>query len=305
MTTPRRGLCHSVFLLTYTAQSKNRLTLTEWVAAARRIPTFMAGALAIDSAAQMLIEDGLASVDSKGVRVDDRLVEAGDEANTETLATIAAILLGVRPPPWFRTAVRRGSVAPEFIPTEDEESLRWLDNLRDPILLGLAARNEKDDSFRVWLGSLGERLVVDSERNQNRRVVHASRISDSFGYDIETEDGHSSWLLEVKTCLSSNKEHFYISKNEANRAHELAARWKLVQIVLDSTVTTGADVTVEHFVSARFLTADQLIGLLPKDTDTGLWIESARIAPPSSAWADWIVDVPPAWSYPGFRSEFR
>jgi hypothetical protein len=260
----------------------------------------MASALAIDSAAKLMLEDRLAVVDEGGVRVDQRLVEAGDEANTETLATIAAILLGVRPPNWFWTAVSRGSIAPEFIPTDDEESLNWLGKLRDPILLGLAAKKGRDDSFRAWLGGLGEKLVVDSEKHQNRRVIHASRICDSFGYDIETYDGQSAWQIEVKTSLSSNARQFFISRNEANQAHQLAATWKLIQVIFDPVVATIGHVTIKDFVSARTLSADQLTGLLPKDTDTGLWIDSAHIAPRGDVWAEWMIDLPPSWSYPGY-----
>ena len=302
MTMPTRGLCHSVFLLAYAAQSKHRLTLPEWVAAARQIPTFMASALAIDSAAQMLLEDGLAVVDENGVHIDPRLAGAGDEANTEILATIAAILLAVRPPPWFRTAVRRGSVAPEFIPTQDEESLSWLDKLRDPILLDLAAKKENEDTFRIWLGGLGEKLVLDSERHRGRRIVHVSRISDYFGYDIETHHGHTAWQIEVKTCLSSNADQFFISRNEANRALQLASTWRLVQVIFDPAVTTVANVTIEHIVSARTLSAWHLVELLPKDSDTGVWIDSARISPQLDAWAEWKIDAPPSWTYPGYLS---
>jgi hypothetical protein len=262
----------------------------------------MASALAIDSAAQILLDDGLAVVNEKGVHVDQRLVEAGDEANTETLATIASILLGEKLPRWFWPAVRSGNIAPEFIPTQDEESLNWLDNLRDPILLDIAAKKQRDDTFRVWLGALGEKLVVDSERHQHRRVVHSSKISDAFGYDLETHNGQSACQIEVKTCLSSNAEHFYISKNEANRARQLAATWKLVQVIFDPVVATIANVTIEHFLSARIFSADQISKLLPKDTATGLWIDSARITPQVHLWSKWRIELPCFWSYPGHRN---
>jgi hypothetical protein len=265
----------------------------------------MASALAIESAAQMLLDEGLAIVNENGVRVDYRLVEAGDEANTETLATIASILLREKLPRWFWPAVRSGNIAPEFIPTQDEESLNWLDNLRDPILLDIAAKKQREDTFRVWLGALGEKLVVDSERHQHRRVVHSSKISDAFGYDIETYYGQSISQIEVKTCLSSNTEHFFISKNEANKAQQLAATWKLVQVIFDPIVTTIDNVTIEHFVSARILSADQIFTLLPKDSETGLWIDSARITPRVELWSEWRIEPPLFWSYPGHLSFSR
>lgn len=303
MTTPTRGLCHSVFLLTYSAQSKRRVSVSDWVAGARNTPTFMANALAIDSAAKMLQDYGLAVIDEDGVHIDAKLLKAGDEASTETLATIAAVLLRVQPPPWFKFAVRGGVVSPELIPTRDEDALCWLEDLRDPILLDVATKNHDEDGFRDWLGSLGEQLILASEKHIGRSVVHASKISDFFGYDIKSRSGEVTWHIEVKTALTTNSDHFYISKNEARRAQELAETWWLVQVIFDPASAAVNKVEKGHFLSVRSISAKHLVNLLPEDTNTGKWIENAHIRPTDEVWSGWEIKIPPSWSHPGFRSD--
>lgn len=265
----------------------------------------MANALAIDSVAHLLLERGLAILKADGVHIDNKLVEAGNEASTKTLAAIASVLLRIQPPPWFKTAVRNGVVSPELIPTQDENSLDWLGYFRDAIFLDIANRNSEKDDFRSWLGSLGEHVMLGSEKHMGRNVIHASKISDSFGYDIESQLGATTRYIEVKTCLATNAEYFYISKNEAKRAQELVESWWLVQVIFNPVSATVQNVEKDHFQSARCLSAKQFKELLPQDTKTGMWIEAARISPEIENWSEWKVQIPPSWIYPGYRSDAK
>ncbi len=218
MTLPTRGLCHSVFLLACATRSKSLPSIDAWVAAARRSPTYMARALGIRAAADALVAMELAGVEAGCVRLDERIVNAGEEASTQTFAHIARIILDVSPPPWIHAAVVDGTVRAEFIPTATEEALDWLSDLRDPLLFAAKNENDQGEDFRDWLGSLGESLVAESERRSGRRVIQVSRISDYFGYDIQSDGSGGRRCIEVKTTLETAADRFFISKNEVSKA---------------------------------------------------------------------------------------
>jgi len=96
----------------------------------------MADALTIDSAADLMLEMNLARVDQKETHIGNRILDAGREASTESFAAIPRVLMHERPSPWLSSAVLGENVRSEFIPTLDEKVLAWLDELRDPLLLG-------------------------------------------------------------------------------------------------------------------------------------------------------------------------
>lgn len=302
MNLPTRGLCHSVFLLAYAVRSKERHSVSEWIAAARRTPTYMANALAIDSAAEHLMCLGLAKTHDDRVSMDERLLRAGSEASTQTLAVIAQVLLQESPPGWIHTAVADGEVRSELIPTSDECSLSWLEGLRDPLLLELKARDSAGDRFRAWLGSIGECLVVESEISCGRRVTHVALLSDAFGYDIESRGPSGRVCIEVKTTLESASNRFFITRNEVEKARRLNSEWQLVQVVLKSDVLAADFVSPQHVVAARCLKSYQVCSLAPQDTNTGTWVDSARINPPDDAWVSWSLSVHKGWSYPAYRA---
>ncbi len=300
MRLPTKGLCHSVFILSYLARSKPRKNISDWISAVKNAPTIMGESLAIQDSATYLLDLGLAKVDGQCINIDRDLSEAGEEASMETLAAVARVLLRARPPAWMDSAVVNGVVRDEFIPTADEQALSWLGDMRDLLLVDIKNNKDQSEEFQKWLGGVGEAIIVESERQQGRQVRQVSRISDSFGFDIESRSLSRQMYIEVKTAIESTADHFYISKNEVSKAIDLNARWCLVQVILSRSVLTDSSITEKHIKKSRFLDADALIALVPTDTPSGVWIESARITPPADAWSRWDMRLPESWKCSGY-----
>lgn len=300
--TPTRGFCHSVFLLVQAASVKPRQTVNSWVEAARRSPTFMASAFDLESTAQTLLQLDLARVECNIVRIDHRLNSAGRYASIETLALIARVLLDCRRPQWLAVSVKNGAVLDEWVPTSEQRDLEWLGDLRNPILIDLHSDCDDVERFREWLGGVGERLVVAIERQRGRTVRHVARISDAFGFDIESSGTDGRICLEVKTTLESGADRFFITKNEALTAATLRKEWCLLQVVMDPTAATEAVVTRTQVRCVRLLRANEVLKLLPIDSSTGEWIDSARISPLPTSWADWAFEIPSSWCDSGYRN---
>ena len=85
------------------------------------------------------------------------------------------------------------------------------------------------------------------------------------------------------------------------KARSLAGDWRLVQVVLRQDVLAADVVSKEHVFDTRFLEASQLHALVPRDTETGIWVDSARIHPPQDAWASWALQVNDSWRFPAYR----
>lgn len=84
---------------------------------------------------------------------------------------------------------------------------------------------EQLNRSRSRTGLNGELLVLNSEIEKVRhidplltgQVIHASQISDCFGYDISSIDSLKKEIyIEVKTTKLGVNEPFFISKNEIN-----------------------------------------------------------------------------------------
>lgn len=301
MAVPTRGLCHSVFLLTYSARVSQGSCRDEWISVARSVPSYMAGALAIESAARLLLDLDLAILHEDGIKIDARLAAAGDQVNVETLSAIAAVLLRAMPPIWLRHAVKDERVIPQEIPPEDLANLEWLGACRDPILLGI--RGTADGEFRAWLGNLGELVLVESERQLGSMVTHASKLSDSFGYDVKSQRSGRERCIEVKASLQASARSFYISKNEARVAERLGDSWVLVQVIFKRSVVHLPYICREQVCSTRYITSEKLLGAVPVDTETGTWQTKARISLRDEVWEDWETSLPPSWACAGFNGD--
>ena len=189
----------------------------------------------------------------------------------------------------------------ELIPTTGEAALAWLEDLRDPLLVDLRRCHDESSEFREWLGRVGEDLVVRSEEMQGCRVRHVSRLSDSFGFDVESCDSFGRRCIEVKTTLQSAAHRFFITKNEVAKAAAHGTDWCLVQIVLHQGAAADDILTGEHVCQSRFLPGSAVLALGPADTATGVWLNSAQITPPPEVWSPWKLAVPASWSFPGYR----
>lgn len=114
---------------------------------------------------------------------------------------------------------------------------------RDPGLLQLVQRFDpvERDLRNSELGLAGELAVIEHERrwlagrgrgDLSERVRHVSvEVGDGLGYDIEsfTEAGTQK-LIEVKTTRGGVTTPFFMSKNERDRAEELAEAYHLYRV---------------------------------------------------------------------------
>ncbi len=302
MAIPTRGLCHSIFLLAYSATSNTRTNKAGLLSAARRIPTFMSDALAMDAALEYLLELRLASIKDNRVILDKRLTFIDQDVSTATLARIAMIILHLDPPQWLPTVVLNGELHKELIPSYDEQSLAWLGGYLEPFLLETHKDNKHLDAFKAWLGNIGEQIVLANEIERGHEASQVSLISDSFGFDIESFRNSKRLCLEVKTSLESRAERFFVSRNEVNKAGMLHGSWALVHIILSNQVATAEVITREHLQVSRMMPSKELMQLTPCDSSTGIWTESALIQPDEDAWSSWPISIPKDWSHPGFEN---
>lgn len=302
MTVPTRGFCHSVFLLTYAANIRSCTTFDDWINTAKGLPTVMTAQLDLRSDAEQLQTIGLAEMTEDRIVIDQRLVDAGVAANDDTLIGIAKVLLAGDTPRWLATAVSDDVLRWELVPDHDSDDLAWIGNSLGPVLIGLHHQNRSSEAFRLWLGQLGENCVVSSEIEKGRTVNHVSLISDYFGYDVESSDGESQTFIEVKTTMATRPDTFFITKNETRKAAQFESQWKLVQIVIDHNAITKDVVTANDVKTARTLRPETMLSLIPTDTDTGEWIDSAKVTAPQSAWIPEDLQIPSTWRFKGYRT---
>ncbi|MBK6734457.1 MAG: hypothetical protein IPG61_10265 [bacterium] len=190
-----------MYLLVYAAKTGKRPSISEWTAAARRLPAFIAGTADFDAMAQYLIDQQLAKIGDDSIILGDRLASLGHHADNITLAMIARILLEVSKPQWLMTAVCGDTVLAEYLPTHVENHLAWLAQYRDVVLRSARRTADNSDLFRHWLGKLGEEIVFRGELQSGCEAAWMSQLSDAFGYDILSTRNGIKKQLEVKTTI--------------------------------------------------------------------------------------------------------
>ena len=289
---PSHGLCHAVFLLVRVAHFRAPQTVEDWIKAARNQSTVMASALNLNYAAAALLRLGLATAEG-GVAVLPPLATLWQWADRQTLRRIAAVLLTKVRPAWLPTAVLDGLVHREYIPRTAMEELLWLGDELD-LLISDAARQyvgETENNFRRTLGIAGELIVMESEARLGHSPLHISKISDSFGYDIECAYGGSLARIEVKTATESTCSSFYLTRNEFEQAIRHESEWVLVQIILSGAVALHNRIRVSDISKARLISSRLLQTVIPADTPEFQWVDSARVAPSERIWCTYHLDL--------------
>lgn len=261
----------------------------------------MAEALDLDSVAADLLELELVQVQAGVITIDDRLRRAGTLANTETLARIARTVLSHERPPWLAVSVSGNTVQHEWLPLRVQRDLEWLGELLDPILVHVRDSQSREGVFRRWLGSAGESLIVAIERNRGRSVRHVAKLSDAFGFDVESCGPTDRKCIEVKTCLESGAERFFISRHEVDTSIRLGEQWLLIQVTLRAKASTDDSLDSSHVVDVQLLAGRKVWNLGPRDSPTGVWLDAARIRAASCLWSKWDFGIPETWSFPGYR----
>ena len=294
---PTRGNCHGVFLLTHSARTGFRRSVEEWIAFARSMPTVMAVAVDLENLASALCASGLASVQNGVVVIAPALAMLEPVASDEVLMAIAGILLSATPPPWLHASLRDNGFFPEYVPTTELASLGWLGNSLEPIL-SAAKHDDADDAFRSWLGSLGESLILSTERHTGAEARQVSLISDHFGYDIDSQRPRR-YRLEIKTSVVGSDRRLFITRNEVNTAKKTPKEWFLVQVILKPEAVTAQNVTREHVHLVRQLDSGSLVMNVPLDSAHSRWIDSAEVYTENLAWVpyDLAEHIPAQWRF--------
>lgn len=282
---PTRGRCHAIFLLAFSARVRNCRDINAWIAAALDKPTHMAASLDLSGTANLLLDAGLARIESFVV-TGSGLTRLDREADLTTLKGIARVLLRSRPPGWLRAVVRDGLLAPELIPQQDYNAIAWLgDDLEDIVL---AAHQQvygaSDEHLRKLLGDAGELAIMSALRRDGHSPRHVSLISDRFGYDIEQKVGLRTLGLEIKAAVNSTATRVLISRNEFDVAKRMGERWKLVQVTFSSRVIARGRATSGDVERIRELESHSLVEMAPAEKEGFRWTEAAEIRPSETEW---------------------
>lgn len=298
---PSRGCCHGVFLLSHAARLKKRLAVTDWVQAARERSTFMSKALQLDDIAQGMLGLGLAFVRDQ-VTLAGSLEGLSDRADTPTLKAIARLLFKAGPPSWIWFAVRDGKIAWEYVPSRDLEALAWIEPELEQMLLDahLGMVVHEDDGFLKAMGEAAELVVLAALRYAGENPTQVSRLSDTYGYDIECP-GTKTDRIEVKAASRATLAQFHISRNEFEKSTRYGPEWRLVQVVFSGKAFVSNHLDASHVETVRVLRQGVLQDLVPEDTPYFKWSESAQISPPHDAWDPVAFALDPDLSIRGFR----
>ncbi|WP_199504800.1 protein NO VEIN domain-containing protein [Qipengyuania sp. YIM B01966] len=289
---PTRGQCHAVFLLVHVAGLGVRQNRDQWVTAARQRSTIAALSFDLASAADALLDWGLAK-SLPSIAVGHPLNQFGHAADYSSLKGIAGVLLRRRPPVWLRAAVVDGLLRRELVPSDDLNALAWLGDDLDDLLIAVHADAlaSSDDEFLGQLGRAGELIVMDALRAIGRPARHVALISDAFGYDIECGGQSKIEGLEVKTAFAKTSDRFFLSRNEFDISQRMSGRWHVVQVVLSSKVAASGIVTGGDVEMIRELPASTVRELAPADERHFRWLESAMFSPSEGQWISSALSV--------------
>lgn len=261
----------------------------------------MAGAVDLDGCARGILRLGLATI-ADTVRLDQVLVALSDRADRPTLIAVSSLLLRLDPPPWMPLAVRGGVVFREYIPAGDLRDLEWLEPHLDELLVEAAAGLARHhlEPLREALGRAGELVVLAAAAEAGSLALHVADVSNTYGYDIEIQTP-AKQRLEVKATTSASEGTFHLSRNEFDKCRQYGHEWSLIQVTFDSSVLTDESIYAAHVLAIRELAGGELLDLVPPDSATFRWAESAVIYPPIDSWAPAELQVPPSLRLPSVR----
>ena len=302
---PSRGCCHGVFLLGHAAKLRKRRSIQEWVQAASERSTFMSRALRLDEIAEWLVKLGLASAHGQIVLA-NALSSLSDNADRPTLLGIARALLQASPPNWLRFAVRDGRFAREYVPSKDLENLAWMEPDLEQIVLDAHATiaNVDEADFLKAMGDAAELLIMAALERAGANPLHVSELSDRYGYDIECRDGTTD-RIEVKAASHRSQLQFHISRNEFDKSTLYGREWRLLQVVFSGDAFVSDRLDSSNVDAIRELRPGLLQSLVPTDTETFKWTESAWVSTTLAAWKPAGITLDPEYSVEGFGRACR
>lgn len=298
---PTHGAATAVFLLSNASRHRNHQNLKTWTDTARSRSSFLAGAVDLEGCAEWIVRLGLVKI-SETVQLDQALSPLSIRADRPTLVAISSLLLNLDPPPWISLAVSGRLVFREHIPSDDLRDLEWLEPYLDQLLVEAATDLDRRnlEPLREALGRAGELVVLAAARESGSVAHHVADVSNAYGYDVEI---HTPTMqrLEIKSTTSANNGVFHLSRNEFDKCIYYGSEWRLVQVTFDSSVFTDVTISAFHILKLRELDGRDLGRLVPPDSATFRWTESAVIRPPSDSWVLSELRVPANLRLPSVR----
>ncbi|MFB8277226.1 protein NO VEIN domain-containing protein [Nocardia colli] len=299
---PKHGFCYGVLLLARAATLSPRQGVDDWVAAVRMHGSFLAAAIDLKAPATMLVDSGLARI-GQSLELSAQLTAATDCRDADALLQVARLLLITTPPAWLRMAVNHNVVARQYIPTNDLDSLRWLEPNLDRVLIE-AYDDRYSSEHTYWqkqIGVAAELFVLAALRYSGLKPAHVALISDVYGYDIEVRDPLMD-RIEVKGAGPRTALTFHLSRNEFEKSQQHAAEWRLLQVVFHSSAFADEELDHSHIESVYELDSQGLRQTIPPDPTGFVWEKSALVTPPRELWRSSGLTLDPSFRMPGFGS---
>lgn len=214
----------------------------------------------------------LLSAGGKPVPMSDRL--AG-------LTVLQTAVAGVEPT-WLRDADRTIR-APQDLPLDVASTAEALGvSALDAVRVIRTVWGKVDARARAELGAAGEQRLVELLVDAlDAHVLHVSKASDGFGYDISVEGYEGALHIEVKTTNRRGRLAIYLSRNEYEVMCTDSA-WQLVAVLLNP---------VGRIASVGTVNREWIAGAIPVDGSVyGRW-ESVRLDVPSAAVSPGVVGI--------------
>lgn len=275
-------------------------SIPEWVSAARERSTFMSRALSLEEIASDLIGLRLVLLREEFTAA-DRLHELSDKADTTTLQEIARQVLKANPPAWIRFVVADGVINRDYIPSSDLADLSWLGENLEQILIDVynSAGYASRDAILKAMGDSAELFILAALKCIGRSPRHVAKLSDMYGYDIECL-GPPFDRIEVKAASRLSSCKFHLSRNEFEKSVIYGTEWRLIQVIFSGAAFLNKTIKASHVESIRQIRQQTLEKIIPCDTATFKWTDSAEVFPPIDAWVPVEFDLDSRIAVPGF-----
>lgn len=282
---PNHGRCLAAFLLAYSTRVAPASDQLAWEKNTTTRSTIMAKASDLTGTASLLVEAHLAKIGAN-VELDERLYRVSYQADRNSLLTIARLIMECYPPDWIKTAVINGRLFVELIPEDDLHQLNWIGDDLEPLILDVREKfsGTSAEDLRKKIGHAGELAIMSALSKEGFAPKHVALISDAYGYDICYESEGRQHKIEVKSCMPSTQERFFLSRNEFNKACDYPESWRLIQVTFSSSVILNSAACSDDILKIRELPASEVVSIAPEDTGEFQWLESAKFEPHSDCW---------------------
>lgn len=296
MLLPSEGVCHGCYILAYCAGLDQPPSFSELIARARRLSCGESFYRDLRGLTHFLLEAGIAYENEGRIRFIEEFPECRAGADRNTKVQIAKILLRRSRPDWLPTAGDSDRIVDALMPIGAQNALSWLGADLTHVLHSTLIPQDRHFTSEA-LGRIGEEVILAAERNAGRRVRHVSPISDSYGYDIESESAGETLCIEVKCTIEQRSGGFFLSRNEYEQSSRLGSRWMLVQVVLWSEPAwTAETLDIDSVMSIRFVSDGVISREIVADNHNCRWQESVEFRLPDQTWISYPHVPHVGWS---------